>query len=249
MARSRNAAAVQAMWEAWSKDGIDGFLAMAPPDVEWRPSLAGGKALWGSRDIRSFFKAMEERGERVEAEIKEIEEIGEESVLVIGHLRRDGPQGSAIDPMAWLYSFRDGRLWRATAHHTVEEARQAARFAGATLPPTGTRAPVLDIDTDRGEDGVVRIHLAGELDVATAPLLERALQQEAEAGGTVKVDLAGLVFMDSTGMRAILEAHRSATNDGWALRLGRASDSVQRVFAMSGMEKVLPFDPPVTPAA
>src|SRR5687768_17880151 len=109
MARSTKSATVRAMWDAWTREGIDAFLAMAPPDVEWRPSVAGGKALWGSRDIRAFFKAMEERGERIEAEIQEIEELGDESVLVIGHLRRTGPHGTAVDPMAWLYWFRDGR--------------------------------------------------------------------------------------------------------------------------------------------
>jgi anti-anti-sigma factor len=240
MARSSNAAAVQAMWDAWTLEGIDGFLALAPPDVEWRPSVAGGKALWGSRDIRSFFKAMEERGERIEAEITEIEEIGDEAVLVIGHLRRTGPEGSAVDPMAWLYSFRDGKLWRATAHHTVEEAREAARFAGTTLPPA--RPPVLTIDAGENPEGP-ELTLRGELDLATAPDLARALREHATPGSTVRVDLSGLVFMDSTGMRGILEAFRSANQEGWTLRLGRAPDPVQRVFAMSGMEKLLPFEP------
>src|SRR5688572_29695595 len=117
MGRSNMAAEVRAMWDAWSREGIDAFLAIAPPDVEWRPSVAGGRALWGSRDIRSFFKAMEDRGERIEAEITELEEIGDDAVLVIGTLRRTGPHGSAVDQMAWLYLFRDGELWRATAHH------------------------------------------------------------------------------------------------------------------------------------
>ncbi len=239
-----NTAAVRAMWDAWNRDGIDGFLAVAPPDVEWRPSVAGGKALWGSRDIRTFFKAMEDRGERIEAEITQIEEIGEESVLVLGNLHRHGPHGSAVDQMAWLYSFRAGALWRATAHHTADEARQAARFAASPLPATGQRQPVLTLDEDRDGDGSVRVHVRGELDIATAQLLAEAVQGATSPGTTLVLDLAGLVFMDSTGMRAILEAHREAKAGGWNLRLGRAPEPVQRVFAMSGMEKLLPFDPP-----
>jgi anti-anti-sigma factor len=243
MARSSNAATVQAMWDAWSQEGIDAFLALAPPDVEWRPSIAGGKALWGSRDIRGFFKAMEERGERIEAEVKEIEEIGDDAVLVLGHLRRTGPHGSAVDPMAWLYSFRDGRLWRATAHRTAEEARQAARFAAPQLQPASQRQPVLTIDAIEGEDAT-ELRLRGELDLGTASIFADAVSRAAEPGRTVRIDLAGLVFMDSTGMRSILETHRTAARDGWTLRLGRAAAPVQRVFAMSGMEKLLPFDPP-----
>ncbi len=242
MARSNKSATVRAMWEAWSREGIDGFLAIAPPDVEWRPSVAGGKALWGSRDIRTFFKAMEDRGERIEAEITELEEIGEDAVLVIGTLRRRGPHGTAVDQMAWLFLFRDGKLWRATAHHNAEEARQAARFASAALPPTGERQPAMTIAEEELEDGSAVLSLRGELDLATAPQLGAALRRFVRPGRTVRVDLSGLVFMDSTGMRSILEANRDAQRDSWTLQLGRAPEPVQRVFSMSGVERLLPFE-------
>ena len=230
------------MWDAWSREGIDAFLAIAPPDVEWRPSVAGGKALWGSRDIRTFFKAMEDRGERIEAEITELEEIGEDAVLVIGTLRRRGPQGTAVDQMAWLFLFRDGRLWRATAHHNADEARQAARFASAALPASAERLPAMTIGETELDEGSAEISLRGELDLATAPQLEAALRRVAQPGRTIRIDLAGLAFMDSTGMRSILEANRDAQRDGWTLRLGRAPEPVQRVFAMSGVESLLPFE-------
>lgn len=242
MARSSKTAAVRAMWDAWNREGIDGFLALAPPDVEWRPSVAGGKALWGSRDLRSFFKAMEDRGERLEAEITELEEIGDDAVLVIGTLRRIGPQGTAVDQMAWLYLFRDGDLWRATAHHNADEARQAARFASAQLPDSAQRQPVMTVTESEHPDGSAEVRLSGELDLATAPLLAAALGRLARPGRSVRIDLSDLVFMDSTGMRSILEANRDAGRDGWTLRLGRASQPVQRVFAMSGVEKLLPFE-------
>ena len=243
MARtSSKSATVRAMWDAWTREGIDGFLAIAPPDVEWRPSVAGGKALWGSRDIRSFFKAMEDRGEHIEVEIAELEEIGDDAVLVIGTLRRRGPHGTAVDQMAWLYLFRDGKLWRATAHHNAEEARQAARFASAGMPAAGERPPAMTIDQAEKEDGSAELTLRGELDLASAPQLNAALRGVARPGRTVRVDLSGLVFMDSTGMRSILEANRDAQRDGWTLVLGRADEAVQRVFAMSGVERLLPFE-------
>jgi anti-anti-sigma factor len=243
MARSEKSATVRAMWEAWTREGIDAFLAIAPPDVEWRPSVAGGKALWGSRDIRTFFKAMEDRGERIEAEITELEEIGDDAVLVIGTLRRRGPQGTAVDQMAWLFLFRDGALWRATAHHNADEARQAARFASAALPPATERQPVMTMEETEHEDGSAEIAVRGELDLASAPQLAAALRRLAAPGREVRIDLAGLVFMDSTGMRSILEANRDAQRDGWTLRLGRAQEPVQRVFTMSGVERLLPFEP------
>ncbi len=242
MAGSSNSATVRAMWDAWNREGVDAFLRIAPPDVEWRPSVAGGKALWGSRDIRTFFKAMEDRGERISAEIEQVDEIGEDVVLVIGTLNRTGPSGTAVDQMAWLFLFREGRLWRATAHHNAEEARQAARFSSGELPAAGQRQTALTLGESAGADGTVEMVLRGELDIASAPVLGAGLRKVAAPGRTVRVDLSGLVFMDSTGMRSILEAHRDAKRDGWTLRLGRAPEPVQRVFAMSGVERLLPFE-------
>ena len=55
-------------------------------------------------------------------------------------------------------------------------------------------------------DGEVRIELTGELDLATSPALERTLQDvtASTGGGRVVVDLRGLSFMDSTGLRVVM---------------------------------------------
>jgi anti-sigma B factor antagonist len=63
----------------------------------------------------------------------------------------------------------------------------------------------LDFDLTVAPDaqGGTRLTLRGELDLGTAPRLEQAL---AEASGDVLLDLRGLTFMDSTGVRVLLEA-------------------------------------------
>jgi anti-anti-sigma factor len=62
----------------------------------------------------------------------------------------------------------------------------------------------LDFDLTVTRDaGASRIALRGELDLGTAAQLEQAL---AEAGGEILLDLRGLTFMDSTGVRVLLEA-------------------------------------------
>jgi anti-sigma B factor antagonist len=48
----------------------------------------------------------------------------------------------------------------------------------------------------------------GELDLATAPELEAVLGERLDAGQEVVVDLRRLGFMDSTGLRVILAAHK-----------------------------------------
>ena len=59
-----------------------------------------------------------------------------------------------------------------------------------------------DMTVERDERGA-RLTLRGELDLATAAQLEQAL---ARAGDDVLLDLRGLTFMDSTGVRVLLEA-------------------------------------------
>ena len=48
--------------------------------------------------------------------------------------------------------------------------------------------------------------VAGELDMATAPILDTALREAASSSGEVLLDFAGLSFMDSTGLRVLLRS-------------------------------------------
>ena len=60
-----------------------------------------------------------------------------------------------------------------------------------------------DLTASRDDQGRSLVTLRGELDLGTAEQLEQAL---AEADGEVLLDLRGLTFMDSTGVRVLLEA-------------------------------------------
>lgn len=92
-------------------------------------------------------------------------------------------------------------------------------------------------------DGVTHtISVAGELDLATADAvqvaLERAESSDAEA---IVLDLSGLTFMDSTGVRLLVEAHARSQGDSNRLVLVRGSKPVQRVLKLSGVDGLLPF--------
>ena len=97
-----------------------------------------------------------------------------------------------------------------------------------------------DIETvRRGEDIVLVIE--GEIDIATAPLLDDRLSApEVASARTVIVDLDRVTFMDSTGLR-VLVSHALAETNGMRLQLTRGSPQVQRLFAVSGMLDHLPF--------
>jgi anti-sigma B factor antagonist len=77
----------------------------------------------------------------------------------------------------------------------------------------------------------------GELDLDTAPLLEEQLAA-ARAGGAknVVLDMRGLTFMDSTGLRLVIRWDTAGKNDGFEFAVVPGDDVVQRVFRLTGMD-------------
>jgi anti-sigma B factor antagonist len=91
----------------------------------------------------------------------------------------------------------------------------------------------LTIEVREIEDACVLVP-AGELDLASSPLLiERADGVLAE-GRPVVVDLRSLTFIDSTGLSAIARIDRNAERAGSTLSLIAGPPNVQRVFEVSG---------------
>ena len=81
------------------------------------------------------------------------------------------------------------------------------------------------------------MRLAGEADLASAPVLEAALQGIC-AAATAKVlliDLERVTFMDSTGLRALLVAKELCANSGIELRVLPGNAQVQRLLEVAGL--------------
>jgi anti-sigma B factor antagonist len=87
--------------------------------------------------------------------------------------------------------------------------------------------------------------VAGEIDMATAPMLARELTAAIEAGdGPVVLDLVEVTFFDSSGLRVAIVAHRDLGEHG--RRLGVVCDPeghVRRTFALAGLADVLDLYP------
>jgi anti-anti-sigma factor len=84
-----------------------------------------------------------------------------------------------------------------------------------------------------------QLTLEGELDLATAPVLELELARaEKRSPRLVIVDLRRLAFMDVGGMRVLLAAARRAKRDGYELAIVRGA-SVQRLFELTGVDSIL----------
>jgi anti-sigma B factor antagonist len=95
----------------------------------------------------------------------------------------------------------------------------------------------LSIDVQReGDDAVV--HLAGELDISTSPDLQDALAALTDRPRHVAVDLSDLEFMDSTGLAALLGAHKALNEQGGTLELRHPNKMVVGLVQITGLDDV-----------
>lgn len=102
--------------------------------------------------------------------------------------------------------------------------------------------PNLDFQTQQAGTVTV-IAPTGELDLAGAGLLEAELRRvEEETGaGTIVLDLRGLEFMDSSGLRLVVLADMRAREAGRRFALVRGGETVHRVFEITRMSERLDF--------
>ena len=88
----------------------------------------------------------------------------------------------------------------------------------------------------------VSVATKGELDLATSPQLEHEMRALLARGARqVTIDLSGLTFIDSSGLRVLIVLHERSKEDGWELALVVPSDQARAVFRISGAEEHLPF--------
>lgn len=92
------------------------------------------------------------------------------------------------------------------------------------------------------EGDAARLALSGTLDMATVPAVQSRIAELRAAGVTrLTVDLGALVFMDSSGLRLLLDADAAARRDGFSLTIVPGPPAVQRVFVVTGTLDHLPF--------
>lgn len=101
----------------------------------------------------------------------------------------------------------------------------------ALLEGESVTHPQLYITTEAGDPAVV--HVVGELDLATTPLLENALDPLTD----VVVDLSGVTFLGSIAIAALLAADRHRAETGHTLRLAKPSAVVTRVLSITGLDQ------------
>lgn len=93
----------------------------------------------------------------------------------------------------------------------------------------------LRIDVRHEADRVI-IRLEGELDLANASRLQSTLEEaDLGAANVVVMDLQGLQFIDSTGLREVLSLRGQTLQRGGEFAVTPGSQQVQRLLSVTGV--------------
>jgi anti-sigma B factor antagonist len=83
------------------------------------------------------------------------------------------------------------------------------------------------------------VTVTGRADAEAADALEAALRSAVEGHARVVADFAALTYISSAGLRAVLQAARSAQTKGSEFAVCSLTEFVRKVFDMSGLNRVL----------
>ncbi|CAN5401442.1 anti-sigma factor antagonist BldG [soil metagenome] len=98
----------------------------------------------------------------------------------------------------------------------------------------------MQIDVTEPRTGASVLTLEGRLNMVSAPQLKTAITEAVEAGRThVVVDLAGVGFMDSSGLGVLIAGLKRARQDGGDLRITGVTQQVATVLQLTNLDRVL----------
>jgi anti-sigma B factor antagonist len=100
---------------------------------------------------------------------------------------------------------------------------------------------------DRSNGSSVTVWIAGELDMTTAQTLSEHVDEHLSGGTTeLTLDLGDLSFMDSSGLRLLIELNDRSQHQAWQLTLKPPRhESAALVLRATGADSALPFVPGV----
>ena len=88
----------------------------------------------------------------------------------------------------------------------------------------------------------------GEVDVASSPSLQRAIEECVGEGCRAVVDLGSVSFLDSTGLAVLVQAYNACRDAGGGLRLVVTDPNVKKVFEVTALDDVFAIYPSLADA-
>jgi anti-sigma B factor antagonist len=100
------------------------------------------------------------------------------------------------------------------------------------------------VATEQLDGGIPVVSVSGEVDLATAPALERTLRDAAEdQTGEVIVDLTRCSFLDSRGLTALLATRKRLGHSDRSLGLVLSNPNVLKIFQITGFDQIFEIYP------
>ena len=84
------------------------------------------------------------------------------------------------------------------------------------------------------------IELSGRLDTSTAPVLDKTIGEDVSESTDLVLDLKGLEYISSAGLRVLLSAQKRMQKNG-SMKLKNVCEEVMDVFEMTGFADILSF--------
>ena len=150
---------------------------------------------------------------------------------------RDGPRSDDVTVLVVHRSAEPLLTHRPPFDRSGSTTRPATREGhsrsthGYSAVMTESASPLVITPTDSG------FSVSGEIDAHTAPEIAAAI-----SGSTVeplRIDLSGVEFVDSSGLRVLIEAHQARQAEGRSMTLVRPSNVVTRLFDIAGVDQYL----------
>jgi anti-sigma B factor antagonist len=114
-----------------------------------------------------------------------------------------------------------------------------ARRAGAAPAAGLARLQPFEVEVQQ-RNGVAIVQPRGELDLATVETLSDTLDG-IDGAGRLVLDLRGLSFIDSTGLRLLVSLYQRSQRDGFELMLVAPAAPTDRAIQLCGLDQALPF--------
>lgn len=98
----------------------------------------------------------------------------------------------------------------------------------------------MEISISEGKNRVDVVTVAGRVDSATAPELEKSIRGQFDKNHhQIVVDLAGVEYMSSAGLRTLVSSLKTAKSHGGNVVIAKPSDRAREVIELAGLNAVL----------
>ena len=92
------------------------------------------------------------------------------------------------------------------------------------------------------EGQTLTLALEGRLDTTTAPELEAVVRSSLEGVGSLVMDLAGLDYLSSAGLRVLLSAQKQMNRKKGKMVVRHVCETIMEVFDMTGFSDILTIE-------